>query len=43
MFQQTWEEPDYGLDILRVTDSAHKEVYWFFKLNFVCCATDICQ
>jgi hypothetical protein len=27
MFQQTWEEPDYGLDILRVTDSAHKEVY----------------
>jgi hypothetical protein len=25
------------------TSSAHVEVYWLFKLNLVCCVTDICQ
>jgi hypothetical protein len=25
------------------TDDAQTEVYWLFKLNWVCCVTDICQ
>lgn len=43
MFQQTWPEFDYRLDILHVTNGAHVEVYGFFKLHLVCCVTDICQ
>jgi hypothetical protein len=41
--QWTWAELNYRLDVLRVTNGAHIEVYWFFKLNFVCCVTDICE
>jgi hypothetical protein len=43
MLQQTWAELKYRLDILRVTNGAHIEVYWFFKLNLMGCVTDICQ
>jgi hypothetical protein len=39
MLQQTWAELNYRLDILHVTNGAHVQVYWFFKLNFVCCVT----
>jgi hypothetical protein len=43
MLQRTWAELDYRLDILCAINSAHADVYWLFKLNFVCCVTDICQ
>jgi hypothetical protein len=43
MLQRTGAELDYRLDIPCVTNGAHVEVYWFFKLKFVCCVTDICQ
>jgi hypothetical protein len=43
MLQRTWAEFDCRLDILYVTNGSHVKVYWFFKLNFVRRATDICQ
>jgi hypothetical protein len=37
MLQRTWAELNYRLEILCVASSAHIEVYWFFKSNFVLC------
>jgi hypothetical protein len=35
---RTWAELEYRLDILRVTDGAHVEMYWFYqiKLDVLC-------
>lgn len=38
----TWREIDYRLDIIRVTEGSHIEVYYYFASNLVSYSFSLC-
>jgi hypothetical protein len=39
MLERTWTEVEYRLDIVRATQEAHVETYWFFLRKCLICTS----